>query len=77
MSLPTTALTTLTFLYTTYNSISDGGDKHEAYYEDRRRLWPPIAERLPGERYDAGAKLYGFGTPMLSVVEDGYKNAGV
>ncbi|KAJ3782384.1 hypothetical protein GGU11DRAFT_744468 [Lentinula aff. detonsa] len=62
-------------IYTTYNSISDGGDKHEAYYQDRRRLWPPIAERLPGERYDA--KLYGFGTPMLSVVEEGYKNTGV
>ncbi|GAW04988.1 epoxidase subunit a [Lentinula edodes] len=64
-------------IYATYNAISDGGDRREAYYEDRRKLWPPTAERLPEERYDAGAKIYGFGTPMLSIVEDGYKNSGL
>ncbi|KAJ3859280.1 hypothetical protein EV359DRAFT_51111, partial [Lentinula novae-zelandiae] len=64
-------------IYATYNALSDGGDKREAYYEDRRKLWPPTAERLPEERYDTGAKIYGFGTPMLSIVEDGYKNSGL
>ncbi|KAJ3718168.1 hypothetical protein C8R42DRAFT_610205 [Lentinula raphanica] len=54
-------------IYATYNALSDGGDRHEAYYADRRKLWPPTADRLPGERYEVGAKLYGFGTPMLTV----------
>ncbi|KAF9061574.1 hypothetical protein BDP27DRAFT_327668 [Rhodocollybia butyracea] len=64
-------------IYATYNPVSDGGDRREAYYKNRRELWPPTSERIPGERYEAGAKLYGFGSPMLTVVENGYKDIGL
>ncbi|KAF5342797.1 hypothetical protein D9757_014633 [Collybiopsis confluens] len=57
--------------------LSDGGDKHEAYYEDRRKAWPPTSERITGERYEEGAKIYGFGSPMLTVEKNGYKDIGL
>ncbi|KAJ4465063.1 hypothetical protein J3R30DRAFT_2950085 [Lentinula aciculospora] len=64
-------------IYATYNALSDGGDRRDAYYSDRRKIWPPTADRLPGERYEAGARIYGFSSPMLSVIEDGYKGIGL
>ncbi|KAF5374084.1 hypothetical protein D9757_010716 [Collybiopsis confluens] len=64
-------------IYATYNVLSDGGDKHEAYYEDRRKAWPPTSERITGERYEEGAKIYGFGSPMLTVEKNGYKDIGL
>jgi len=64
-------------IYATYNALSDGGDKRDAYYKDRRKLWPPTSERIPGERYEVGAKLYGYASPMLTVVENGYKDIGL
>jgi len=51
-------------IYATYNAISDGGDKHDAYYVDRRKHWPPTSEREQGKNYDLGALRYGFGSPM-------------
>ena len=51
-------------IYATFNAVSDGGDMRKAYYEKRRKEWPPTFERQQGERYDLGAKLYGFGSPM-------------
>lgn len=51
-------------LYATFNPVSDGGDLHRAYYEKRRREWPPTAERFAGHDYSSGAKQYGFGSPM-------------
>uniref|UniRef100_A0A0W0EU37 Putative PhyH-domain-containing protein n=1 Tax=Moniliophthora roreri TaxID=221103 RepID=A0A0W0EU37_MONRR len=47
-------------IYATYNAVSDGGDKHDAYYADRRKNWPPTADRVPGEKYAKGAKVYGY-----------------
>ena len=41
-------------IYATYNAISDGGDRRDAYYADRRVHWPPSKERKPGERYEHG-----------------------
>ena len=54
-------------VYATYNAVSDGGDKHDSYYEHRRRIFPPTFEQKQGENYDEGRALYAFGTPMLSV----------
>ncbi|KAF5317590.1 hypothetical protein D9758_018463 [Tetrapyrgos nigripes] len=59
-------------IYATYNALSDG-----EYYANRRKLWPPTADRVPGERYEEGARLYGFGSPMLTVEENGYANVGL
>ncbi|PWN49950.1 PhyH-domain-containing protein [Violaceomyces palustris] len=51
-------------IYATFNAFSDGGDRREAYYEKRRKEWPPTFERVQGEDYSEGAKRYGFGSPM-------------
>lgn len=51
-------------VYATYNAMSDGGDKHDEYYVDRRAHWPPTSERQAGINYDLGALRYGFGSPM-------------
>ncbi|KZT34750.1 PhyH-domain-containing protein [Sistotremastrum suecicum HHB10207 ss-3] len=56
-------------IYATYNCDSDGGDIHDEYYVHRRKLWPPTHERLVGEKYEEGAVLYGFGSPMLTIQE--------
>lgn len=56
-------------IYATFNAVSDGGDRHKAYYEKRRREWPPTAERVPGKDYSEGAKLYGFGSPMWGATD--------
>lgn len=50
-------------IYATYNAISDGGDKHDAYYVDRRQHRPSTSER-EGKDYKLGALRYGFGSPM-------------
>jgi len=51
-------------IYATYNAASDGGDKHDEYYIDRRQHWPPTSEREKGKDYSLGALRYGFGSPM-------------
>lgn len=51
-------------IYATFNAMSDGGDRRAAYYEKRRREWPPTFERVQGQDYSEGAKRYGFGSPM-------------
>jgi ectoine hydroxylase-related dioxygenase (phytanoyl-CoA dioxygenase family) len=53
-------------LYATYNCASEG-DLHDAYYEDRKKLWPSTHLRVEGKDYSEGAMRYGFGSPMLSV----------
>jgi 2-aminoethylphosphonate dioxygenase len=53
-------------IYATYNCKSEG-DLHDAYYEDRAKLWPPTHKRQAGKKYDEGAMRYGFGSPMLSI----------
>lgn len=64
-------------IYATYNALSDGGDMHEEYYVKRRRLWPATADRLPGEKYEPGARLFGFGSPMLTVDSPAYRDMGL
>ncbi|KAL0063550.1 hypothetical protein AAF712_009559 [Marasmius tenuissimus] len=64
-------------IYVTYNALSEGGDMHEAYYENRRQHWPPTADRAPGQKYEAGARMYAFGSPMLSVDPEKYKDTGL
>lgn len=56
-------------IYATFNALSDGGDRHQSYYEKRRKEWPPTMERVPGKDYSEGAKLYGFGSPMWGATE--------
>lgn len=56
-------------LYATFNAISDGGDRHAAYYVKRRKEWPPTAERVQGQDYSMGAKQYGFGSPMWGATD--------
>jgi 2-aminoethylphosphonate dioxygenase len=50
--------------YLTYNARSDG-DKRDQYYEDKRKLFPPKAEREPGKDYSVGADIYNLGTPII------------
>ncbi|THU91819.1 PhyH-domain-containing protein [Dendrothele bispora CBS 962.96] len=64
-------------IYATYNALSDGGDKRQEYYTNRRKLWPPTADRVSGQRYEEGARLYGYASPMLTVVENGYADVGL
>ncbi|KAJ7578489.1 hypothetical protein C8J56DRAFT_349545 [Mycena floridula] len=64
-------------VYATYNALSEGGDMHDAYYAHRRQYWPPTADRNPNEKYEMGAKLYGFGSGMLSIDADRYASIGL
>lgn len=49
--------------YLTYNALSDG-DFRQAYYEDKRKHFPPDAERIPGKDYSEGAKIYNLANPI-------------
>ncbi|PLN78604.1 PhyH-domain-containing protein [Aspergillus taichungensis] len=53
-------------IYATYNCKAEG-DLHDAYYEDRRKLWPPTHLREEGEAYEEGRLRYGYGSPMLTI----------
>ena len=53
-------------IYATYNLASEG-DLHDPYYADRAIKWPATHMREAGNKYEAGAMTYGFGSPMLSV----------
>ncbi len=50
-------------IYATYNGVSEG-DNHDSYYEHRRKLWPPTFQRIKGEKYQEGAMIYAYGSPM-------------
>jgi 2-aminoethylphosphonate dioxygenase len=45
------------------------------YYS--RKHWPPTADRIPGQKYEEGARLFGWGSPMLSVDAQTYKSMGL
>lgn len=49
--------------YLTYNPVVDG-DYRLAYYEDKRRAFPPEIEREPGKDYSAGGVVYNLGNPI-------------
>jgi 2-aminoethylphosphonate dioxygenase len=49
--------------YLTYNTKVDG-DYRLAYYEDKRRAFPPDIEREAGKDYSAGGRVYNVGNPI-------------
>eukprot|EP01133_Synstelium_polycarpum_P014361 gene14361-16947_t len=51
-------------IYLTYNAASDG-DKRELYYDEKRKLFPPAADREAGKDYSEGAKIYNLATPII------------
>ncbi|PHH59497.1 hypothetical protein CDD81_3137 [Ophiocordyceps australis] len=60
-------------IYATYNCASEG-DLHQEYYAHRKKEWPATHMRKAGERYERGALVYAYGSPMLSV-ETGHQVA--
>ncbi|KAL1847181.1 hypothetical protein Plec18170_008745 [Paecilomyces lecythidis] len=54
-------------LYATFHAKSDGLDLRKKYYEHRRKMFPPDHERVPGEDYTQGYKIYGFAAPFSRV----------
>jgi ectoine hydroxylase-related dioxygenase (phytanoyl-CoA dioxygenase family) len=50
-------------LYVTYNKASEG-DRRDAYYENKRKHFPPECERLAGVDYTKGAGVYNLGNPI-------------
>lgn len=52
--------------YLTFNAIADGGYKRDAYYIDKRVMFPPEIERVPGRDYSEGAKVYNLATPITN-----------
>jgi hypothetical protein len=51
-------------LYVTYNPAGEG-DRHAAYYADKRAHFPPECERRPGADYSEGARVYNLANPIL------------
>ena len=49
--------------YLTYNALREG-DKHDAYYQDKRQKFPPECERERGKDYSEGAKIYNLANPI-------------
>jgi hypothetical protein len=50
-------------IYITFNPLSQG-DRHDQYYVDKRKKFPPEVEREPGKDYSDGAKIYNLGNPI-------------
>ena len=48
--------------YLTYNGVSEG-ERRDAYYEDKRRVFPPEIERVPGQDY-SNTGMYNIGNPI-------------
>lgn len=53
-------------IYLTYNPISEGGDKYEQYYQDKRKHFPPPNERETGKDYSQGAVIYNLANPIFN-----------
>lgn len=51
-------------IYITFNPLSQG-DKHDQYYTDKRKKFPPECEREQGKDYSDGAKIYNLGNPIF------------
>ena len=51
-------------IYLTYSAEKEG-DKHNTYYDDKRKLFPPKAEREEGKDYSKGAIIYNLATPIV------------
>lgn len=50
--------------YLTFSSSNDGKTREE-YYIERRRLFPPECDRVPGKDYSEGARIYFSASPLL------------
>lgn len=50
-------------LYVTYNRVSDGGDVRAAYFQDKRSVFPPDCERVPGREYP-NSGVYNIANPI-------------
>jgi ectoine hydroxylase-related dioxygenase (phytanoyl-CoA dioxygenase family) len=60
---PNTTASPRRTLYITYNRASEG-DRHDAYYGDKREAFPPDAEKVPGKDYSEGARVYNLANPI-------------
>ena len=49
--------------YVTYNAASQG-DCRTAYYERKRRIFPPECERIPGIPLPKESRLFNLGNPI-------------
>lgn len=56
--------------YLTFNAISDGGYRRDDYYNDKRQMFPPEIERVPGVDYSEGAKVFNLATPITNKKHD-------
>ncbi|KAF9210641.1 hypothetical protein BGZ59_009174 [Podila verticillata] len=50
-------------VYLTYNQATEG-DLRDHYYDEKRRLFPPISDREEGRDYSEGAVIYNLATPI-------------
>ncbi|KAF9999244.1 hypothetical protein BGZ79_007146 [Entomortierella chlamydospora] len=50
-------------VYLTYNQATEG-DLRDHYYNEKRRLFPPISDREEGKDYSQGAVIYNLATPI-------------
>ncbi|MFZ9036269.1 MAG: phytanoyl-CoA dioxygenase family protein, partial [Francisellaceae bacterium] len=50
--------------FVTYNRLSDGGSKRDAYFADKREKFPPDCEKDPNKDYSAGAVIYNLANPL-------------
>jgi ectoine hydroxylase-related dioxygenase (phytanoyl-CoA dioxygenase family) len=50
-------------LYVTYNRTSEG-DVRDAYFDHKRRTFPPEIEREPGKPLSEEAQRYNLGNPI-------------
>lgn len=56
-------------IFITYNKVSEGGAMRTAYYQDKRKQFPPDCERDPNKDYSAGAAIYNVANPISENVE--------
>ena len=54
---PNTSNKSRRLIYLTYNAEKEG-DKHDVYYNDKRKLFPPKAEREAGKDYSGIIKSF-------------------
>ncbi|KTC86658.1 phytanoyl-CoA dioxygenase family protein [Legionella brunensis] len=56
-------------MFITFNKFSEGGEKREAYYKDKREKFPPDCERDPNKDYAAGAAIYNVANPITETMQ--------
>lgn len=56
-------------IFITYSKFSEGGEKREAYYQDKRDKFPPDCERDPNKDYSSGAAIYNVANPITEMMQ--------